>query len=56
MPDSFWIFLIVAVFMGILLPIIVIVTKHQQTMKQLEIEALKIKKADSQSEDVEVIK
>ncbi len=49
MSDYFWIFLSVAVIMGMLLPIIAIVTKHQYTMKQLEIEALKIKKDNPQS-------
>ena len=51
MASSFWIFLSVAVFMGILLPIIAIITKHKSKMKELEIEALKIKKANLQSED-----
>lgn len=51
MSDSFWIFLSVAVFMGTLLPIVAIVTKHKHTMKQLEIEALKINKAKSQNEN-----
>ncbi len=51
MSDYFWLFVSVAVFMGILLPIIAIVTKHKQTMKQLEIEALKTQKANSQSKD-----
>ena len=51
MSDYFWIFLSVAVFMGMIPAIIAIITKHQQTMKQLEIEALKLKKANSQSGD-----
>ena len=46
MPDFFWIFLSVAVFMGVLLPIIVIVTKHKEKMKQMEIEAFKMSKTD----------
>ncbi len=45
MPETFWIFLSVAVFMGILLPIFAIVIKHKQKMKELEIEALKLKNA-----------
>ena len=50
MPESFWIFLSVAVFMGMLLPIIVIVTKHKREMKELEIESLRIRKGDYQAE------
>jgi hypothetical protein len=56
MSDYFWIFLSVAVFMGTLLPIVTIVTKHKHTMKQLEIEALKLKKANSQYEVEETAK
>lgn len=47
MSDYFWIFLSVAVFMGILLPVVAIVTKHQQKMKELEIEAMKLNKENS---------
>ena len=50
MTDYFWIFLSIAVIMGISLVIVAIVTKHKQTMKELEIEAFKIKKANLQSE------
>ena len=42
MEASFWIFLSVAVFMGTLLPIVAIITKHRSTMRTLEVEALKI--------------
>jgi hypothetical protein len=51
MSDYFWIFLTVAAFMGLLLPIVAILTKHKQTMKELEIESLKIQNANSQSEN-----
>ena len=51
MSDYFWIFLSIAVFMGMLLPAIAIVTKHKLTMKQLEIEALKVKRAYPQPDD-----
>ena len=50
MSDYFWIFLAVASFMGILLPIVAILTKHRQTMKELEIESLKLRKHNMQSE------
>ncbi len=50
MPESFWIFVSIAVFMGILLPIVVLVIKHKEKMKELEIEALKIKNAKFQNE------
>ncbi|HMN25150.1 MAG TPA: hypothetical protein PKE38_11645 [Ignavibacteriaceae bacterium] len=49
MSDYFWIFLSVAVVMGVLLVIVAILTKHKQTMKQLEIEASRIQKANSKS-------
>lgn len=51
MSDYFWMFLTVAAFMGLLLPIVAIFTKHKQTMKELEIESLKIQKDNSQVED-----
>jgi hypothetical protein len=56
MSDSFWIFLSVVVFMGMLLPIIAIVTKHKHTMKRVEIEAMKIPKANLQPDVVEAAK
>lgn len=45
MSDSFWIFCTVAVFMGMLPAIIGIVAKHKMSMKQLELEGLKIRHA-----------
>jgi len=56
MSDYFWIFLSVTVFMGILLPIVAIVAKHKHTMKQLEIEALKINKSNSQTDVEKTVK
>ncbi|MBI9070783.1 MAG: hypothetical protein JEY94_04255 [Melioribacteraceae bacterium] len=56
MSDYFWIFLSIAVFMGILLPVVAILTKHKHTMKLLEIEALKVKKENLKSEDGETVK
>ena len=50
MPETFWIFVSIAVFMGTLLPIVAISIKHKEKMKELEIEALKIKNAKFQSE------
>lgn len=44
MSDYFWIFLSIAVIMGISLVIVAIVTKHKQTMRELEIESFKLKK------------
>jgi hypothetical protein len=44
MSDYFWIFLSIAVIMGVSLVIAAIVTKHKQTMKELEIESFKLKK------------
>ena len=51
MSDSFWIFLSVASVMGVLLPIVAILTKHKSKMKELEIEALRLREANSQSKD-----
>lgn len=51
MNDMFWIFLSVAVFMGVLLLIVLIATQHSSTMKKLEIEALRIKQANVSGRD-----
>lgn len=47
MSDYFWIFLSIAVIMGISLVIVAIVTKHKQTMKELEIASSKVKKENT---------
>ncbi|ACV78979.1 hypothetical protein [Nakamurella multipartita] len=51
MNDMFWIFLSVAVFMGVLLLIVLIATQHRSTMRKLEIEALKIEQATASGSD-----
>ena len=51
MDPSFWLFLSVAVFMGMLPAIIAIIAKHRISMKQLEVEALRIKHANLQTSE-----
>jgi beta-lactam-binding protein with PASTA domain len=56
MSDYFWIFLSIAVIMGVSLVIVAIVTKHKQTMKELEIQSMKLQKANSEAGNKEAAK
>lgn len=56
MSDYFWIFVSIAVFMGMLVPAIAIILKHKHAMKLLEIEALKIHKANMQTDKKDTAK
>ena len=51
MYANLWLFLSVTVFMTMAFVIVVVVMKHLRTMKELEIEALKIRKANLQAEE-----
>jgi hypothetical protein len=50
MSDWFWIFLSVVTFMGLLLPIVAINSKHKEKMKELELEELKLRRPNPQSD------